>query len=141
MAFNPRKLRYKVRSGFEDRISASLKEAGVEFKYESLRLKYIKVCCPNCGVEVKTGTYTPDFLLPNGIIIEAKGLFRSADRTKMIAVKKHNPHLDIRLLFQRDQKIQKKSTTLYSTWAEKQGFKWAVGDTIPQEWIDEKRCV
>ena len=48
--------------------------------------------------------YIPDFSITfkDGRIlyIEAKGWLRSEDRTKMIAVKKANPDLDIRLLFQ-----------------------------------------
>ena len=38
-------------------------------------------------------TYTPDFILPNGILIEAKGLFETADRKKHLLIKKQYPQL------------------------------------------------
>ena len=38
-------------------------------------------------------TYTPDFVLNNGIIIETKGRFMAADRRKHIAIKKQHPKL------------------------------------------------
>lgn len=116
-----------VRSNFEARIKRSLIAAGVVFTYENKRIKY----------DI-THTYTPDFILANGIIVEAKGLFQASDRTKHLAVKKQHPHLDIRFLFQRDERISKGSKTKYSTWCEKHGFKYAIGDKIPQEWIEEK---
>ena len=33
--------------------------------------------------------YTPDFVLPNGIIIEAKGIFEREDRQKHLLIKMH----------------------------------------------------
>ena len=44
-------------------------------------------------------TYTPDFLLPNGIIIETKGRFTPEDRRKHLLIKKQHPDLDIRFVF------------------------------------------
>lgn len=116
-----------VRSNFEAKIKKTLKEQGVSFSYESKKIKYDM-----------THTYTPDFILKNGIIIEAKGLFQASDRTKHLAVKKQHPELDIRFLFQRDQKLSKKSKTKYSDWCKKHGFKYAIGIEIPKEWILEK---
>lgn len=46
----------------------------------------------------------------------------------MVAVKKLNPHLDIRILFYAHK-------PQYIKWAERNGFRWAV-ETIPKEWLD-----
>ena len=83
-------------------------------------------------------TYIPDFVLPNGVIIEAKGYFPSEDRTKMKAVKECHPELDIRFVFQRAKtKLNKTSKISYADWAERHGFPWADKE-IPLEWIYEK---
>ena len=44
-------------------------------------------------------TYTPDFVLPNGIILETKGQFISDDRRKHKLIKQQHPDLDIRFVF------------------------------------------
>lgn len=116
------------RSGLEDRISEQLKELSVQFKYEEFKIKY----------EVnESRTYTPDFELPNGIIIESKGRFVSADRKKHLLVKKQHPHLDIRFVFSNSRaKISKGSKTSYGDWCDKHGFLYS-DKLIPEEWINE----
>ena len=44
--------------------------------------------------------YCPDFVLPNGVILECKGYWDSADRKKIKSVKEQNPDLDLRMVFQ-----------------------------------------
>lgn len=82
--------------------------------------------------------YLPDFVLvfPNGRImyIEVKGWFPSTDRSKMRAVKRCNPDLDIRLVFGANNKLHKNTDTRYGDWCDKHGFPWAVG-AIPKEWL------
>lgn len=82
--------------------------------------------------------YVPDFIVvkPNGhkIYIEVKGYFRSEDRTKMLAVKANNPTLDIRMLFDNDNKLNKKSKSRYSDWCKKHGYIYAF-KTVPRSWI------
>lgn len=113
-----------MRSGFERTLAAQLKKAGMSFEYETLKVPYIL-----------EGTYNPDFILANGIIIEAKGVLDQACRRKMIAVKKQNPDLDVRFVFMRASNlVTKNSKTTYGMWAEKHGFPWADG-LIPQEWF------
>ena len=56
----------------------------------------------------------------------------------MQRVKRDNPEEDIRFIFQRDQLIRRGSKTSYSSWAMKNGFEWAIGESVPQEWIEEK---
>lgn len=115
---------YQYRSKFERQIASQLKLAGVRFEYETIRLGYTRKC-----------SYTPDFILPNGIVIEAKGFFKPSDRTKMLAVREANPDMDIRFLFQNAKvKITKGGKTTYGDWADKKGFIWAEKD-IPNTWL------
>jgi hypothetical protein len=114
------------RSGFEATLANQLKRGGVSFQYETLQLEY-----------TKTATYTPDFILPNGIIIEAKGLWTVEDRTKHLLVKAQHPHLDIRLVFMNAfNKIRKGSNTTYAAWCEKKNIQYA-NKTIPKSWLSQ----
>lgn len=114
------------RSSYEARVKKHLKEKEVRFTYETLKIPY-----------TITHTYKPDFILSNGIIVEAKGLFLPEDRTKHLKVKEQHPTLDIRFLFMKDQRISRGSKTKYSDWCKKHGFKYAIGEHIPQAWIEE----
>ena len=119
-------LKYGYRSGLEDRISKQLKALSVPVKYEEFKIKYQVN-------EVRT--YTPDFELPNGIIIESKGRFVVADRKKHLLVQKQHPDLDIRFVFYNSKgKINKGSKTTYGMWCDKHGFLYA-DKLIPEEWI------
>ncbi len=81
--------------------------------------------------------YVPDFILPNGIVIEAKGYFDQEARRKMAAVKEAHPDIDIRFVFQRAAtKLGRGSPTSYAEWAVKHGFKWA-NAFVPTDWINE----
>lgn len=87
---------------------------------------------------VMKGSYLPDFVLSNGIIIEAKGYLDAAACKKMKAVKASNPHLDIRFVFQNANGKRNRRAKLRNwEWAEKHGFPWAEG-TIPLAWFKEK---
>ncbi len=85
--------------------------------------------------------YFPDFRLGNGVLVECKGYFKPRDRAKMLRVKKQNPDADIRILFQRaNNRITKSpNSMMYWEWAEKHGFPWAEGDTIPKEWYEKRK--
>lgn len=121
--------RLRTRSTLESYTISDLKERQVDFQYEPHRIKYM---------QVQERSYTPDILLANGIYVEVKGYFTSLDRVKHLAVRKSNPDLDIRFLFQRaSNRLSKTSHTTYAKWCEKNGFLWAEKH-IPQEWIDEK---
>jgi len=114
----------RYRSGFEQTLANQLKRSGVAFEYETVKLEYKKVA-----------TYTPDFILPNGIIIEAKGLWTVEDRTKHLLVREQHPHLDIRLVFMNAfNKIRKGSNTTYARWCEKKNILYA-NKTIPKSWL------
>lgn len=117
------------RSGLEERIAQELLEAGVDFSYEDRVIKYEK--------PAKVARYTPDFELANGIIIETKGRFLTADRQKHLLVKKQHPEIDIRFVFSNSrQRISKKSKTTYADWCEKHGFPFA-DVHIPDAWLKE----
>lgn len=110
----------KTRNKFETRIFNSLKRRKVSFKYESEKIPYIF-----------SGHYIPDFVIqtPNGkVYIETKGYLRPEHKRKMVAVKKLNPALDIRILF-----YARKAKDI--RWAEKAGFVYAI-ETIPSEWFE-----
>lgn len=83
--------------------------------------------------------YLPDFVLPNGIRVEAKGYFRPADRTKLLRVRADNPGVDIRLVFQRpyNKLTRSPNSMTYAQWCDRHGFEWAEG-TIPEDWFREK---
>jgi hypothetical protein len=82
-------------------------------------------------------TYTPDFILPNGIIIETKGRFTAADRRKHLAIKKQHPNLDLRFVFESSKrKLSKGSKTTYASWCERHKFQYA-DRVIPLDWIGE----
>lgn len=119
----------RYRSSLEEGIALGLEAQGVPFSYESQVLEY--------EVPATKHKYTPDFLLPNGIVIEAKGYFTAEDRKKMKLVREANPELDIRFVFARAQnKLNKKSPTTYAKWAETHGFKWAE-KIVPHAWLQE----
>jgi len=78
--------------------------------------------------------YTPDFVLPNGVVVETKGRWDARDRLFATAMVTQHGTTDYRLLFGADNKLSKNSKTRYSDWCEKNGVKFAVGKTIPEEW-------
>ena len=82
--------------------------------------------------------YVPDFIISfkdgRKIYLEAKGYFDTIDRRKLVAVRKQNPDIDIRLVFQANNKIHKASPTRYSDWCEKHNFKYCIKE-IPVEWL------
>lgn len=122
-------LAHGVRSGLEESVCQQLISLGVSYEYETLKLKYIR--------PASSHVYTPDILLPNGIIIELKGRFLAPDRQKHLLVKKHNPELDIRFVFSNSNaRISKTSKTTYAMWCRKNGYLFA-DKTIPEEWINE----
>lgn len=113
----------------EDAVAAQLREAGIPVRYETEKIEYVK---PS-----RKAKYTPDFVLPNGIIIETKGRFITEDRHKHLMIRDQHPDLDIRFVFSNpNSRISKTSPTTYAMWCEKHGFKYAA-KRIPEDWIKE----
>ncbi len=119
----------KPRSGFEVKTLHFLQSKGIKVKYESRRLPYT--------VPAKQKNYIPDFELPNGILVECKGIFDRETREKMLLAIEQNPDKDIRILFMRDNRLSKQSKTKYTDWCRKHNMKCAVSSLghVPEEWI------
>lgn len=118
------------RSGLEEKIADELAAQKVAFSFESIAIPYTR--------PAKQCRYTPDFILPNGIIVETKGRFVTADRQKHLLIKAQHPDLDIRFVFSCSKtRLSKKSSTTYAMWCEKHGFKYA-DKSVPRAWLDEK---
>lgn len=116
------------RSGLEEALGGQLVEAKAAFEYETLRIPF----------EIaETKHYSPDFILPNGIVIEAKGRWETPDRKKHRLIKAQYPHLDVRFVFSRSQdRISKTSRTTYARFCEMQGWQYA-DRRIPDAWLRE----
>ena len=113
------------RSGLEKQVGKLLDELGIKYKYESEKLSYT--------IE---HNYTPDFVLPNYVYLEAKGYWAAADRRKILAVKRDNPDIDLRMVFQSPfNRISKKSKTTYAQWCDKHDIPWTSYHNIPLEWL------
>lgn len=109
----------RLKNKFEKKLDRQLKKTGLKYKYEAVRIPY-----------VIAAEYIPDWVVdtPSGMVyIEGKGYLRPEHRRKMAAVKRQHPEKDIRIVFYSKNKK-------YIKWAEKVGFKYAIG-TIPEEWL------
>ena len=115
------------RSGFEGQVADDLNKSGVYWEYEQHKYNLV---IPR--------SYTPDFVLDNGIIIETKGIFDSDDRRKHLEVRKQHPELDIRFVFSNAKaKLYKGAKSRYFDWCDKNDFMWA-HRVIPEAWLKEK---
>lgn len=124
-----RHLSKTYRSGLEEEAAAFLKTRQKKVEYEKLKIEW---------EDLKYRTYTPDFELDNGIIIETKGIFSAADRRKHLEIQKQHPNLDIRFVFSNaNAKLYKGAKSRYCDWCEQKGFKWA-HRVIPEGWLLEK---
>lgn len=118
------------RSGLEDKVSKQLEGKGISFDYEIWKIPYT--------IPESYHIYTPDFLLPNGIFIETKGLWDSDDRKKHLLIREQYPELDIRLVFSSSRsKLYKGSKTSYAEWCEKHGILFS-DKLVPLDWLKEK---
>lgn len=122
-------LRHGFRSGLEETNARLLEGMGEKVRFEEIKIPYT--------VPETHRTYTPDFVLANGVIVETKGKLEPKDRAKHLFIKLQHPDLDVRFVFQRPHdKINKGSKTTYAAWSEKYGFKWA-SRVIPEQWVAE----
>ena len=122
-------IKYGYRSGLEHQISLYLDEHKVKYDYENIKIEW---------EDLAYRTYTPDFILYNGIIIETKGRFLAADRRKHVAIKKQHPKLDIRFVFTNSRaKLSKGAKSSYADWCIKNGFRY-YDRIIPEDWLKEK---
>ena len=113
------------RSKLEENIANLLEGLGVSYEYETQKVSY-----------VIQHNYTPDFVLPNHTYLECKGYWDAKDRRKIKQVKKDNPDMDLRMVFQSPYNtISKKSKTTYAQWCERHGIPWTHYHDIPLDWL------
>jgi hypothetical protein len=107
------------RSMSEVRYAARLQKAGIDFEYEPDTFSY----------QFAPQKYTPDFKIGN-TYFEYKGKLDADTRKKLRAIKKSNPDLDLRLVFEKPRNLIRKRKTptekvsRYFEWAEKNNFLW-----------------
>jgi Phage endonuclease I len=118
------------RSGLEEKNAEHIRSVlSLPVLFESFKIRY--------AIPLSWHNYTPDFLLPNGIIVETKGRWLPNDRAKHLLVKEQYPELDIRLVFTRSRTpINQGSKMTCAQWADKFGFKWAE-KLVPASWAKE----
>ncbi len=115
----------KFKSGLEEQVAKLLEGLGVTYEYESCKVPY-----------TIQHHYHPDFILPNHVHLETKGYWSAPDRRKIAAVKRDNPELDLRMVFQSPyNKISKGSKTTYAKWCEKHDIPWTHFHDIPIDWL------
>ncbi len=118
----------KRRSKFEYAVQSLLdKRPDVESQYEPRKLGY------TLSLE-----YVPDWecvLVRTGsgevFYLEAKGKFDYEERRKALAVIKDNPGIDLRFVFMRDNKLNKRSSTRYSDWCKQHNIRCSVFPKLP----------
>lgn len=132
-------IKYGFRSGSEVAIANQFVKLGIDYKYESQKLKWV--------LPEQKKTYTPDFFLTkaNGelMIIECKGRWTTADRIKHQHIKQQYPDLDIRFVFDNpNARISKTSKTTYAKYCEQHGFRYSpLKKEVPLDWIQELKEV
>lgn len=121
--------KHGYRSGLELKVAKELDDQGFDYLYEKVKIEW---------EDLAYRTYTPDFVLFNGIIIETKGQFTTADRRKHLAIKKQHPNLDIRFVFENSRrKLRKGAKSTYAEWCVKYNFLY-YDRIIPEDWLKEK---
>lgn len=118
----------KRRSKFEYSVQAALdRRPDVVAEYEPRTLPY-----------TLSLDYTPDWQCVlihkdggESFYLEAKGKFDYEERRKALAVIKDNPGIDLRYLFMRDNKLNKRSPTRYTDWCKQHGIRCSVFPKFP----------
>jgi hypothetical protein len=126
-----KKYKHQYKSNSEYDAAQQLHKLKIDFEYERDKLEY---------VWTENKSYTPDFFLSNGIILEVKGRFMVEDRKKHLFIKKQYPNLDIRFVFDNPyRKLYKGGRMTYADWCDKYGYKFCkLNDGIPKNWLDKK---
>jgi len=122
----------KRRSKLEERFEVILQDLDVQYEYEVTRIPYT--------VPESHHTYTVDWTLLNGKLIETKGyLSDHAERRKYVLLKEQHPELDLRFVFDNVNKLCGGTKMTHGKWAEKYNFKYcSIKDTDQiKHWINE----
>lgn len=123
----------KYRSGSERNAGNLLDRLAVPFNFEPYYINYT-------WLEYKK--YLPDFVLPNGIVLEVKGRFTLEDRKKHLFLKESHPKLDIRFVFDNpNNKLSKGGKSTYADWCNRNGFVFCSAKTLQdviEAWAAER---
>jgi len=112
------------RSGFEGQVADDLSNNGVYWEYEQRKYNLV---IPR--------SYTPDFVLGNGVVLEVKGWFDQEDRRLIKLFKEQHSDVDIRMVLQKPhQKLTKSGRMTYATWCDRYNVPWCEGPSIPKDW-------
>ena len=121
---------HSFRSNSEHSCSLLLASHKVDYSYEPYSIPY----------EWKEDKkYIPDFVLPNGIILEVKGRFMLEDRKKHLFLRSQHPDVDIRFIFDNPyRKMYKGGKMTYADWCVKHKFKFCkLNEGIPEDWLHD----
>jgi len=112
------------RSPIEGQVADDLSENGVYWEYEQRKYNLV---IPR--------SYTPDFVLGNGVVLEVKGWFDQEDRRLIKLFKQQHSDVDIRMVFEKaHRKLTKSSRMTYATWCDKYNVPWCEGPSLPRDW-------
>ena len=123
----------KRRSKLELKFEEILKDFAVEYDYEVTKIPYT--------IPESKHTYTVDWTLLNGMLLETKGyLSDHQEGYKYVLLKQQHPDLDLRFVFDNPNKLCGGTKMTHAKWAEKYGFKWCgIKDTEQiRTWIKEQ---
>lgn len=117
-------------SGFERNLAAELYAKGEDIDgiFEAHKIPYT--------IPASAHNYTPDFVLRNGIVVEAKGRLLLADRKKMLFVRDQHPALDIRFVITSAKTKPEGLRITLAEWCVKFDFPFAI-KRIPDDWLAE----
>ncbi|MEK9894937.1 MAG: hypothetical protein VW518_00740 [Burkholderiaceae bacterium] len=121
----------RYRSGSEVKTANFLNNLKIPFEFESQYINY---------TWLEDKKYLPDFILPNGIIIEVKGRFTRQDRKKHLFIRNQYPYIDIRFVFDNPRsKLNKGGKSSYGDWCDKNEFKYcSLAELfVIEEWANE----
>ena len=112
------------RSGFEGRVASYL-TGEINWSYEG---RSFDLLIPR--------SYTPDFFLENGVVLEVKGYFDAEDRRLIKLFREQHSDVDLRMVLQKPhQKLTKTGKMTYATWCDKHNVPWCEGPTVPTGWL------
>lgn len=108
------------RSKFEKKFYDEMLRRKLNFEYEADTLEYTLAL-----------SYKPDWKVAPNLYLETKGKFDYTERRKMLGVKSANPGKEVRMVFMRNQKLQKGSKMTYGGWCDKHNIRWSVFPDLP----------
>jgi hypothetical protein len=110
-----------------DRLTRHIKK-GDQIDYEPEKVPY-----------TVSYNYKCDFRVTNTegktVYLESKGYFPYKDRVKMQNVVEQYPDRDIRMVFDKNNRLSSRSQTTYGDWCDKHGIRWILLQDLTYEWM------